>query len=395
MKRANLGRGLFILVIAGFFGFRYFQLENAIYPIFVALFGGMGLLSLVNRVSSRWQNVGLNLGISLLFLDLVFAQIDWTEFGWVLARANYWMLIPSTICLMAHLYFRTLRWQWLLKPLGEVPFWPAFRALVIGITGNTVLPARAGEFLRAYVIGRSTGLSKVGAFATLVVERIFDGLTVLLILLAVIIWGVRNEDLQRAGIVGAIFYLGAMVAVIVFITKRHWADLLINKFLPENLAQIALRLLDSFGRGLAVLKNPQQLAMVVLWNILTWVFIPVSLWFALLAFDFGSPIPWVTPVLMLPALALALTVPGAPGGVGLVQFAVKLTLDSTFVDVPVAANFEEIVAAASIVIHVSQLGPEVILGVIAFTFEGLSTGDIKAGSQITDANTQTVANLPD
>jgi hypothetical protein len=98
---------------------------------------------------------------------------------------------------------------------------------------------------------------------------------------------------------------------------------------------------------------------------------------------------------MLPALALALTVPGAPGGVGLVQFAVKLTLDSTFVDVPVAANFEEIVAAASIVIHVSQLGPEVILGVIAFMFEGLSTGDIKAGSQITDANTQTVANLPD
>jgi len=382
MKRAHLGRGLVLLIVAGFFTFRYIQSASLAYLIFLILFGGLAVLTLIDRVPANWQNIGLNLGISLLFLDFVFADIEWSRFSQALANANYWMLVPSTVALMIHLYFRTLRWQWLLKPMGEVPFWPAFRGLVIGIMGNTVLPARAGEFLRAYVLGRSMGLSKTGVFATLVVERIFDGVTVLLVLLAVIILGVRNEDLQRAGMLGAVFYVGAMVGVIVFVTQRHWADWFINKFLPRNLAAPILGILDGFTSGLAVLKNPSQLTMVVLWNVLTWVFIPISFWFALLAFDFGSPVPWTAPVLMLPALALAFTVPGAPGGVGLAQLAVKLTLTTTFAGLVTAPDFEETVAAASIIIHVSQLGPEVILGAFSFMIEGLSTSDIQAGRQM-------------
>jgi uncharacterized protein (TIRG00374 family) len=382
MNRANVGRGLVILAIAGFFGFRYYQLDSSIYLLYIALFGGLGLLSLAHRLPARWQNAVLNLGISLVFLNLVFAEIDWAEFGEALTGANYWWFIPSTLCVLIHLYFRTVRWQWLLKPLGQVPFWPAFRALVIGITGNTVLPARAGEFLRAYVLGRSAGLSKPGVFATIVVERIFDGLTVLLVLLAVVILGVRSEALQRAGMLGAVFYVGAIIALVVFMSQRHWADAVIHKLLPRNLADFSLRILDGFTSGLAVLKNPRQLGMVTFYNFWTWIFIPLSFYFALRAFDFGAPIPWTAPVLMLPAMALALTIPGAPAGVGLVQFAVKLTLDSTFIDLPVALNFVELVAAASILIHLSQLVPEVILGVFSFMYEGLSTSDIKAGQQI-------------
>ena len=382
MSRANIGRGLVLLAIAAFFGFRYYQLSSTIYLFYIVLFGGLGLLSLAHRLPARWQNAVLNLGISLVFLDLVFGEIDWAEFGDALANANYWWLIPSTLCVLIHLYFRTVRWQWLLKPLGQVRFWPAFRALVIGITGNTVLPARAGEFLRAYVLGRSSDLSKPGVFATIVVERIFDGLTVLLVLLVVVMLGVRSEALQRAGILGTIFYVGAIVALIVFLRKRHWADVVINKLLPQNLAEFSLRILDGFTSGLAVLKNPHQLGMVTFYNFWTWLFVPLSFYFALLAFDFGSPIPWTAPVLMLPAMALALTIPGAPAGVGLVQFSVKLTLDATFIDLPVAANFVELVAAASILIHLSQLVPEVILGVFSFMYEGLSTSDIKAGQQM-------------
>ncbi len=379
MKQANFGRGLVILIIAGFFGYRYFQLGSTVYPVFIAIFAGLGLLSLVNYLSTRWQNVGLNLGISLLFLDLVFAGIEWAEFGRALANANYWMLVPSTIFVLIHLYFRTLRAQWLLKPMGEVSFWPVFRALVIGITGNTVLPARAGEFLRAYVLGRSAGISKTGVFATVVVERIIDGLSVLLVLLGVIIWGVRNEQLQQFGIIGAVFYVGAMVVLIVFMAKRHWADTLINRLLPQKLAQMALGILDGFSSGLAILKNPRQLAMVLFWNVWTWVAVPISFWFALLAFDFGTPIPWTASVLMLPAMALALTIPGTPGGVGPVQVSIKLTL-ATFIGL--TPGIDETVAAASIIIHISQLGPEVVLGVISFMVEGLSTGDIEAGREM-------------
>ncbi len=85
---------------------------------------------------------------------------------------------------------------------------------------------------------------------------------------------------------------------------------------------------------------------------------------------------------MLPAMALSLTIPSAPGGLGLVQAAVKLTLDLTFAGLPVASNFEESVAAAGILIHLSQFVPEVILGIFAFMVEGLSTSEMRVGRGI-------------
>ena len=392
VSRANLGRSLLILALAAFFAYRYFQppLQSTTHLVLAIIFAGLGLLSLVNILPRRWQNITLNVGITLFFLDFVFAEINLKEVGAALAQANYWMLVPSTLFVILHMYFRTLRWQWLLKPLGDVSFWPAFRGLVIGITGNALLPARAGEFLRAYVLGRRTGLSKSGVFATQVVERIFDGLTVLLVLLVVIIWGVQDQILKTAGILGGVFYVGAMVALILFMTKRHWVDLVINKFVPEKWAKPMLGLLDGFSSGLAVLKNPRQMAMVTFWNILTWAMIPVSFWFGLKAFDFGAPIPWQAAVLMLPMMALGLTIPGAPGGVGAVQAAVKLNLDITFAGMEVSPNFAETVAAASIVIHLSQFVPEIIPGLISFFYEGLTPSDLSAGRSVTGAQEQQV-----
>jgi uncharacterized membrane protein YbhN (UPF0104 family) len=152
--------------------------------------------------------------------------------------------------------------------------------------------------------------------------------------------------------------------------------------LPEDLAQPILELLDGFASGLSVLKNPRQLGMVTFWNFFTWITTPISFWFTLLAFDFGSPVPWQAPVLMLPALGIALSVPGPPGGVGLFQTAVALTLELTFADLPKVANFEAVVGAVGIVLHLSQFGPEVLLGVISFVIEGLSAADIQAGQRI-------------
>lgn len=382
-KHANLIRNLFLLVMAGYFGYRYWQFGNPFYLFCIVVLIGIALPGLIGKLPVRWQNLTLNLGISLVFLDFVFAEIDLSDVAETLGSANYWMMVPATIFVLLHLHFRTLRSQWLLKSIGTVGYWPAYRALVIGIAGNTVLPARAGEFLRAYVIGRSSNVSKTGAFATIVVERIFDGLSVLLCLLVIIIFGIRDERFQLFGLLGGIFYIGAFAGLVVFILKRDWIDGLVKHRLPEDLAKLMLELLDGFGSGLAVLKNPHQLGMVLLWNFFTWVTVPVSIWFGLLAFDFGSPIPWQAPVLMLPALGIALSVPGPPGGVGLFQTAVTLTLDLTYADLPKVADFDVVAGAAGILIHLSQFGPEVLLGVISFLIEGLSTQDIKAGRGMT------------
>jgi uncharacterized membrane protein YbhN (UPF0104 family) len=157
--------------------------------------------------------------------------------------------------------------------------------------------------------------------------------------------------------------------------------------LPDKLAEFSLKILDGFLSGLAILKSPGDWGRVLLWNICTWIPIPISFWFALQTFDFGAPIPWQAAVLMLPAMALALSVPGPPGGVGPVHAAAVLALDLTL---PNAEAFEGAIRAASILIHISQFAPEVVAGIISFMIEGLSTKDISAGTQLRENESETV-----
>ncbi len=386
--KKNAGRLMPILIlalIAAFFVYRAFSLGDWFHWVAAALYSAAVLLALANHLPANWRTHALNVGISLFFLDLVFAQLNLQEVGVALAEARWWLLLPSLAALMVHLVFRIWRWQWLLKPMGDVPFAPAFRAGMIGIGGNMVLPARAGEFLRAYVIGRSTGISKTGAFATVVVERIFDGLTMLLILVGLVLFGVSDAQLQKIGLVGAAFYLLALVGIVLFLTRRHWFEALVGKFLPTALAEKILALMAAFAGGLESLRDGKQLFMVTILSLATWAFIPLSFYPVLLAFDFHTTVPFFAAVLLLPMLAFGLTIPGAPGGVGLFEGAGYLALAISFqlIGSPLVTEEQKAVVAACVVlVHISQALPEALLGLWAFFAEGLTTGDIQAGSKM-------------
>ncbi|MDM8521059.1 lysylphosphatidylglycerol synthase transmembrane domain-containing protein [Anaerolineales bacterium HSG6] len=376
MKQTNIVRALVFAGIAAFFGYRYYTLTSSLHLGALILFLALALFSLSPYLTPRWQTITLNIGITWLCLDLVFATIDMAEFAKALAQANYWMLVPAFIIVLVHFVVRTIRWQWLLKPMGDVAFWPAFRAMSIGLAGNIILPARAGEFLRAYVLGRSTGLRKTGVFATLVVERIFDGLTVLVFLVVSIFFGTSNEVIRQVAVAGFVVYMILLAGVVAFVLKRHWADFVINKFLPEKWAKRLLSLLDGFSSGLDIIKNPRLLAYVSLLSLATWFLIPFSFWVSLLAFDFGVPIPWPTSFVMVPMVALGMTVIATPGGVGPFQLAATITLDATLPLSQRVPNYEEVAGAASIVVHVAQLLPQLAAGFVSFWVEGLSTSDI-------------------
>ena len=372
---------LMLALITAFFGWRYLIFGDRFHIAAAAIFALLTVLALAKKLPRDAQSQVLNVGISLFFLDLVFAQLNLKEVGWALASARWWMLIPSVAALVGHLLFRVWRWQWLLKPVGAVPFAPAWRAGMIGIGGNMVLPAKAGEFLRAYVIGRSMKISKVGAFATVVVERIFDGMTMLLILLGLIAFGVRDEQLQKVGMAGAVFYVLALAGLVIFMARRAWFESILRRLLPLTLLEKTLHLVDKFASGLDSLRSPKQLGMVTLLSLVTWAFIPVSFWFALLAFDFHVPVPFLAAVLMLPLVAFGLTIPGAPGGVGVFEWTGYLALVISFqmIGAPLMTEEQKAVAAASVVmVHISQAVPEALLGLQAFFAEGLTAGDIKA-----------------
>ena len=383
-------RILLLIALAGFFAYRWWTLGGPFHAAATLAFGVVAVVGVGGLVSggpslllgrlldAKWQTLVANVGISLVFLDLVFAQVEWEAMLSALAGANYWMLLPAFALVVVSLVLRTWRWQWLLRAVGPVSFGPAFRAANIGIGANMILPARAGEFLRAYVLGRSCGYSKTAVFATLVVERILDGLTILLFLVAVVLLGVRAPVLQRIGLAGGFFYMVALAAMLFFHFRQGWFVRLFERLLPGEWAARGVGLLRAFANGLHVLRDRKQLLVVSSQSLVTWVVIAWSFYPVMLAFDFGAPVPLFAPFLLVPLLALGLTIPGAPGGVGIIQYMGVLALRLSFaaVDAELAPGFAEQAAAFSLLMHFSQAAPEIALGAWAFLAEGLTWAEV-------------------
>jgi uncharacterized protein (TIRG00374 family) len=373
--------GLFIL-FAAFFAYRYFTLFHTIYLVFAALWIVVMALSLIKLASTKGQGLAANIGISLVFLDLVFYKLDIGTMLMALKQANYYMFIPSLVMLAIALVIRTWRWHWLLYQTKTARFYSLFSSLMIGTAANMVLPARAGEFIRAYFLGRQEKISKTTAFATIVVERIFDGLTILLfLLLVVILTGAKSDEIRTVGYLGAAFYLGVLVGLFLLYFRKDFLVRLIEALLPQPLAAKIEGLLDAFLEGMQVMRNGRQLFMVVLLSLATWVGFALSFWPILLAFDFGAPVPYYTAFLVIAFDALGLTIPGAPAGIGIFQYVtvVALRIAFTLSGAKLAANFGEVAAAFSLVLHFSQVAPEVLIGLYCFLRENVSLHEVEVG----------------
>jgi len=128
--------------------------------------------------------IGIAISVALLFF--LFFGIDYRQFLRALQGARYWYAVPIIGLLFLGCYLRALRWRWIMLPVKPIPVYHLFTAVVIGYMANDLLPARAGELVRAHVVGSRDKVSRATAFATIVVERLFDGLSVLVVMVLVL-----------------------------------------------------------------------------------------------------------------------------------------------------------------------------------------------------------------
>jgi uncharacterized protein (TIRG00374 family) len=350
--------------------------------------GGLALLAAVlcarDRLSNGAQSVLLSSLISALFLDLVFSQVDFARMWGAFVGLSYVYFIPSTVLLLLSSVIRAYRWKWFFPSDVRSSFWSRLSAMSIGVAANQVLPARAGEFTRAYVFGRRTQMSKTTVFATVVLERVFDGLNVLFFLVVVaLLIGVHSPEIQYMGLAGAGFYIGAIALLVAVHFRQTWLEGQVRRWLPGVASQKALGLLRAFADGLSVIRSARQLTAVAALSLLCWLVIAASFWPILSAFNFGAPVPLYTPLLLVAALGLGLMLPAAPAGVGIFQYACVLTLQVVFAPYhgSLAADFAEQAAAFALVVHVAQVTPEVLLGVICFLAEGLSWREVSVSGE--------------
>ena len=315
----------------------------------------------------RWQ-FWLGIVVSVFFLVLALRGLDLERFWSDLQGASYGWLIPGVLVYFGAVWARTWRWHYMLRALKPVPLRRLFPIVTIGYMGNNVYPARAGEFLRAYVLKRDEGISMSASLATILVERIFDGL-VMLLFVFVTLPAVPDlqPDLRRLVVLASLAFLGALVIFLAMAaapaTARRLYGALINRLVPTRFRGQLLGLTDRFMEGLVGLRRGRDLVMILFTSIVVWSLETVIYWFVMHVFPFE--VSFFVLMLMNGLANLALTIPAAPGGIGPFDWAGIETLAAFGVGRTLASAY-------TVVLHVALWFPITGLGAYYFGRKGLT-----------------------
>ncbi len=330
-----------------------------------------------------WKHYLIGLLISVAAGWLFLRAVDFSQMVQALASMHLAWLIPCAAFYVVSYGFRAQRWHYLMRPVARVPFRPLFSALMIGFLGNNLLPAHLGELVRAYVLGRDQGVSKSAVFATVVLERVYDGLTVLFLLMIVLLFmklpeqgaagsHITAQGLRTAGWAGLALFAGLMLALQLLRWQRQRA-LAVCRFclkpLPERLTGKILEMVAAFADGLA-LSQARDLVGIIIHSLLVWVFLGLYAWSLMPAF--GLSLGPLAGILMEVVVALALLIPSAPAFLGTFHLAAAFTLGYMGADAGVAGSY-------AMVLWLVHFVCTTLIGAWCLWREGLGWGALRGG----------------
>jgi len=328
--------------------------------------------------SRRWRLAGGAL-LALGLLALFFRGVDWEALGAAFRSADHRYLAGVVVITVLTYALRAWRWGSLLAPLARVPFRDLFSATVVGFMTGLLVP-RAGEVVRPYLISRRHPIRTSAGFASIILERLVDLVTVLL-LFGLYLYVLPTPTAQTRGpLLGFLKLGGAMagaaaVAVLVVLLLLHGHAAAVVRLLRRLLSPLPARVVElvagavgTFAEGLAVLKaSPGHLLVIFGQSALVWLSICLGIWWNNLAF--GLSLPFHTSFLMVAFLTVGVAVP-TPGAVGGFHEFYLLALTQGFgVDKGTAA-------AAGIACHALTNLPVLVLGLALLGREGLTMGKV-------------------
>jgi glycosyltransferase 2 family protein len=276
----------------------------------------------------RRKRFWLGLLITGIFLYLVLRQIDTGALAQAVLHAQYGWLAPAFAVYILGYLVRALRWKFLLNAVKPLPWTRLLPPLILGFTVNNLLPARAGEFVGAYLVGKREGVSKTAAFATVVMQRVYDGLVMVLLAVVVLAFyrlpGGESKFVDMVNLVikatAAVFVL-VFIALFVMITWKEFFTAWFEKFsrlLPAGLRPKVETLLGSFLEGLAVMRSRRDSLLAFLFSLAAWTGESAAYYFVMRAF--GLALPAYAAVMLMAVINLGIMVPSSPGYIGPFEF---------------------------------------------------------------------------
>jgi uncharacterized protein (TIRG00374 family) len=321
---------------------------------------------------ARWRRLQvrtlLYLGIvavTVFFSYLALRGVDFGGVGRALAHSNYGWLVPALAAFGLATLARALRWHALFPPERRPPLRAVGNAMLVGYLFNNILPARAGEAARVVTLRQRAGTAPAEAVGTVVVERVFDLLSILLIFFAAQPWLPHVSWFRTAALAG-IGLAAALAAVIVVLVV--YGDRPV-RFLARPLGRLPLLSAERVERasadlvsGLSGLHRPSVAFLGFFWSLAAWLLSSLSAW--LVTYAFGLHLGFDAGILCSVAVGLAMVLPAPPASVGVFEAAALLALNAYGISNTGALPY-------ALVLHVVNFVPFVVLGGIALHFNAI------------------------
>jgi uncharacterized protein (TIRG00374 family) len=331
------------------------------------------------RPPSHRIKLAASLALSGILLALALRQVNLAELGQLVRGANYAWVGVGVGVYFVDIFLRSARWQVLLAQTRSISVRRLYPILAIGYMANNLLPGRVGELSRAYLVGRRERVSASTVLASVIVERLIDGLTVLLLLLGALAVlpdarAPASWVMLLARIAAITFGLAVVGSVALAVAPRFWLRQVgrIAHLLPERAGHLTLRAVDHFIAGFGVLGDPALLARTALLSVAIWVVGAATYLFVAAAFDVRLPL--VAAVATICVVNLATAVPQAPAGLGAFEAAAEGMLILLGVESTTAFGI-------TVVLHAVLFFPVVLVGLAFLWKADLSLGSLWSGGR--------------
>lgn len=264
---------------------------------------------------------------SSVFIYLAFRNVEWTHVWQTLREIDLLYLIPFMLCGILVQIVRNFRWAYILQPIERVEWWPLFAITSVGFMAIFIFPARLGEFARPYLLSRARPIRMSAALATVVLERVMDGMTMVLIMVPFVLLAPMPGWVAPMGIFAAILFSGAFGTLLALALYRHWALEKIQwliRWMPIWLGSRIMNIMNSFVDGLDILPSVRKGIWLMAYTLILWFLYATMVW--ILFFSFRFPLGFREALILEIMVGLALMIPAAPGFVGNFHLACILAL---------------------------------------------------------------------
>jgi hypothetical protein len=330
----------------------------------------------------KYLQIIISIFLITLSLFYAFKGVSLKEMGDAFLSVHYLYLIPTILLVAISYLLRAMRWRYLIRSVKDVKTINLFSPLMIGFMGN-MLPARAGEFIRAYLLSKKERISFSTSFATVFIERVFD-LVLLLFLLAWVLFfmpevftGSNNQLIDKIKYFGEISLLLCLFIFLFSALLQFKNDLAIRivkffiKPFPDNWKVKTLQLVNSFSDGLKIIRDKRGFIIAILFSFLIWGTFILTYYPLYIAFDIEDKLPVVSSLIVLClTVAVFITLMPTPGFLGSYQLACVAALHGIF------GIHKSVALSYSIVAWVIGMGFTVIVGALFAIKENISLGEM-------------------